>query len=233
MPTLVSLLRNRRLKGRARGGARQLRRAGRRRARALPARPRRGRLGPPARPGDAGADPEPEVGGRARRGARGSRRLPPLQGRSPRSRRLRREQRHADVPARAAIEALALSEARQYFTYLSLHDNLFGSERCPRRVAAGRRRSTEKMQRTLNRIYLLLGADLSVAGHRRGALDAGARRPARRRERVGVPRQHADRTAAQADHAGARRHAARGESPARQRHVARRARATSRNRCSS
>ena len=62
-------------------GARRLRRAGRRRARALPARSRRRRLGAAPHPRDAGADSRAEDGRRADGGARGSRRVPALQGR--------------------------------------------------------------------------------------------------------------------------------------------------------
>ena len=104
--------------------ARQLRRTGRRRARVLHARSRRGHLGPAAHPEHAGADSLAEVGGRAGRGVGRDGRLPPLQGRRGAGTAAPRTPRAA-IP-RAKLEALALRKARRYFNFLSLYDNLFG-----------------------------------------------------------------------------------------------------------
>ena len=53
------------------------------------------------------------------------------------------------------IEALALSESRRYFTYLSLYNNLFERGALPSQSVLAQA-LTEKMHRTMNRIYLLL-----------------------------------------------------------------------------
>ncbi len=117
------------------------------------------------------------------------------------------------------IEALALSESRRYFTYLSLYNNLFERGEAAVAECAGPGAHREDAADAEPHVPAAR-SPLSVARHCRGALDAGARRPACSRERVGVPRQRADRTGAQTDHAGARRPAARGEGPARKRPVA-------------
>ena len=111
VPTLIALLRHRRLKGQRAAGAGRLRRAGRRRARALPARPRGRHLGPAAHPRDAGADSRTEDRRRADGGARRSRRLPALQGRLG-ARAAAAERRPADLPARAHREAGARRRTR-------------------------------------------------------------------------------------------------------------------------
>ena len=130
VPTLVSLLRNRRLKGRARAALVSLRRARRRLARVLPARSGRRHLGAAPHSRDAGADPVAEDRRRPRRGARGARRLHPLQGRvGARAPAARAPGAHAQ--AGESIETLAVQEARRYFNFLSLHDNLFGKEKLP------------------------------------------------------------------------------------------------------
>jgi CRP-like cAMP-binding protein len=54
------------------------------------------------------------------------------------------------------IEALALAESRRYFSYLSLYYNLFDRGALPRETMLAQV-LTEKMQRALDRIYLLLG----------------------------------------------------------------------------
>ena len=54
------------------------------------------------------------------------------------------------------IEALALAESRRYFTYLSLHDNLFERGALPRGTMLAQV-LTEKMLWAVNRMYLLLG----------------------------------------------------------------------------
>ena len=165
-----SLLRNRRLKGARAPGARRLRRTGRRRARAFHARPRGRHLGPPPHPGDAGADSVAEVGRRARR--RRSRRPTAscATRSSPRSNGCAATDAPLDVPAET-LEALALREGRQYFNYLSLHDNLFGSEQLPARSLLAQALD-EKMARIAGPHLPPARADLSVARHRRGAVDA-------------------------------------------------------------
>jgi ATP:ADP antiporter, AAA family len=54
------------------------------------------------------------------------------------------------------IEALALAESRRYFTYLSLYNNLFERGALPADSVLAQA-LTEKMLRTMNRMYLLLG----------------------------------------------------------------------------
>ena len=54
------------------------------------------------------------------------------------------------------IETLALAESRRYFTYLSLDDNLFERGALARGTMLAQVLA-EKMQRAINRIYLLLG----------------------------------------------------------------------------
>ena len=215
-PTLVSLLRNRRLKGARARGARQLRRAGRRHAGVFHARHRRGHLGPPPHSRDPGADPD-----RSSRSTCSSAALEEPDG----FLRYKVDRRASDACGAATdtltfqdpqIEALALREARRYLQLpVAATTTCSSAERCRRRVLLAQA-LTEKMERTLDRIYLLLALiypwrDIAAA---RWTLSTATRAP---RERVGVPRQRADRTAAQADHAGARGPAARGEGPARQR----------------
>ena len=81
--------------------------------------------------------------------------------------RLRRE--HAELTSpREPIEALAIQEARRYFNYLSLHDNLFGKEKLARRLAARRRGCSRRWRALRNRIFKLLAllyplADIDAA----------------------------------------------------------------------
>ena len=68
--------------------------------------------------------------------------------------RLRRE--HSELTlAGESIEKLAMQEARRYFNFLSLHDNLFGKEKLPADslLAQG---LVEQMTRLRNRIFKLL-----------------------------------------------------------------------------
>jgi AAA family ATP:ADP antiporter len=68
--------------------------------------------------------------------------------------RLRRE--HAEVKfPREPVEAQALKEGRKYFEYLSLHENLFGKSRLTRDSLLASSLE-QKMERTMNRVYLLL-----------------------------------------------------------------------------
>jgi CRP-like cAMP-binding protein len=69
--------------------------------------------------------------------------------------RLRREQ-PALVFRREPIEALGLAEGRRYFTYLSLHHNLFHRAGLSRDSLLARALD-EKIRRTLDRVYRLLG----------------------------------------------------------------------------
>jgi AAA family ATP:ADP antiporter len=68
--------------------------------------------------------------------------------------RLRRSDESLTFPAES-IEKLALAEGRSYFNYLSLHYNLFGQKRLPpdSLLALG---LVQKMDRTKDRIYRLL-----------------------------------------------------------------------------
>jgi AAA family ATP:ADP antiporter len=68
--------------------------------------------------------------------------------------RLRREHDSLTFP-REHIEALALDEGRNYFNYLSLHHNLFGQNRLPRGSTLALALE-QKIQRTKDRIYRLL-----------------------------------------------------------------------------
>jgi ATP:ADP antiporter, AAA family len=68
--------------------------------------------------------------------------------------RLRREHDSLTFP-REHIEALALDEGRSYFNYLSLHHNLFGRNRLPRGSTLALALE-QKIQRTKDRIYRLL-----------------------------------------------------------------------------
>jgi AAA family ATP:ADP antiporter len=54
------------------------------------------------------------------------------------------------------IEEMAIQESRRYFTYISLHHNLFDRGGLPPASMLGQA-LVEKMQRAINRIYLLLG----------------------------------------------------------------------------
>jgi ATP/ADP translocase/CRP-like cAMP-binding protein/HEAT repeat protein len=68
--------------------------------------------------------------------------------------RLRREHDSLTFP-REHIEQLALDEGRNYFNYLSLHHNLFGQNRLPRGSTLALALE-QKIQRTKDRIYRLL-----------------------------------------------------------------------------
>ena len=68
--------------------------------------------------------------------------------------RLRREQDDLVLP-RERIETLIHKEARKYFEYLSLHANLFGKEKLGGDSLL-KRALEEKMSRMMNRVYLLL-----------------------------------------------------------------------------
>jgi ATP/ADP translocase/HEAT repeat protein/CRP-like cAMP-binding protein len=68
--------------------------------------------------------------------------------------KLRRERADLVLP-RETIEALIHKEARKYFEYLSLHANLFGKERLTGDSLL-KRALEEKMARMTNRVYLLL-----------------------------------------------------------------------------
>ena len=67
--------------------------------------------------------------------------------------RLRREQDNLVLP-RERIETLIHKEARKYFEYLSLHANLFGKDKLSGELL--KRALEEKMSRMMNRVYLLL-----------------------------------------------------------------------------
>ena len=129
--------------------------------------------------------------------------------------RLRRE--HPELALKSeTIEKLTIQEARRYFNFLSLHENLFGKEK----LAADSLLSQgllEQMARLRNRIFRLLTLALSAGRHRCRAVDARSRRRARTLGRVRVSRQHPLGPAPQAGAAGARGHAARGARAARQR----------------
>ncbi len=65
--------------------------------------------------------------------------------------------RRSDAPLafpREALEALAVSESNHYFNYLSLYDNLFGRKRLESDLLA--RCLQEKMARTTDRVYRIL-----------------------------------------------------------------------------
>ena len=68
--------------------------------------------------------------------------------------RLRRADESLTFP-REPIEALAVSEARHYFTYLSLHHNLFADGRLPKQSSLALALE-QKMDRTKDRIFRLL-----------------------------------------------------------------------------
>ena len=68
--------------------------------------------------------------------------------------KLRREHPELQVPP-DRVEALALQQGRTSFEYLSLHDNLFGKKRMPAGSLLARALE-EKMDRMKNRVYLLL-----------------------------------------------------------------------------
>ena len=68
--------------------------------------------------------------------------------------KLRRE--HADLRFPPdPVEALALRQGRTYFEYLTLHHNLFGTRRLPGDSLLARALE-EKMDRMMNRVYLML-----------------------------------------------------------------------------
>ncbi|HEX2455466.1 MAG TPA: Npt1/Npt2 family nucleotide transporter [Vicinamibacterales bacterium] len=68
--------------------------------------------------------------------------------------RLRRDHDNLTFP-KETIEALTVSESRQYFNYLSLSDNLFGKKQLDQGSLLGDA-LRQKMARSKNRIYLLL-----------------------------------------------------------------------------
>jgi len=68
--------------------------------------------------------------------------------------KLRREDPELKLPP-DRVEALALRQGRTFFEYLSLHDNLFGRKRVPPDSLLARALE-EKMDRMRNRVYLLL-----------------------------------------------------------------------------
>jgi ATP/ADP translocase/HEAT repeat protein/CRP-like cAMP-binding protein len=68
--------------------------------------------------------------------------------------KLRREHAEFRFPP-DPIEALALTQARTFFEYLSLHDNLFGRKRLPQGSLLARALE-QKMERMTNRVYLML-----------------------------------------------------------------------------
>ena len=175
VPTLVALLRNRQLKARARAGARQLRRAGRRRARAFPARSRGRHLGAAAHPDGAGADPVAEVGRRAGRGARRAGRLPPIQGHR-RARSAAPHRRAALVPDARRSRRYTLREGAHYLQLsVASQQPVCGEDAARRARPAVEDARTEDGADTRPHLPPAR-ADLSVARHRRRAMDAGARR---------------------------------------------------------
>jgi AAA family ATP:ADP antiporter len=68
--------------------------------------------------------------------------------------KLRRDHEEFKYPP-DSIEALALAQSRTYFEYLSLHDNLFGRQRLPGDSLLSRALE-QKMERMMNRVYLML-----------------------------------------------------------------------------
>ena len=68
--------------------------------------------------------------------------------------RLRRTHESLKFP-QASVEKLAVAEARHYFNYLSLYDNLFGRKQVPRGSLLGLALE-QKMDRTKDRIFRLL-----------------------------------------------------------------------------
>ena len=215
VPTLVSLLRNRRLKGRARVVARRLRRA-RRRALAFFLR-----------------DPEEDIWVR--------RHIPGTLAQIPSQKtvdvllgaleerdgfirykvvsaleRLRRENPELTLPAEP-IEKAAIQEARRY---------LQRSCRCTTTCSVSQKLPAdsllsqallEQMTRLRNRIFKLLTLALLARRHRCRAIHAGSRRRPRQVERVGVSRQHPLDAVAQAGPPCPRGHAARRARAPRQR----------------
>ena len=141
VPTLVSLLRNRRLKGRARAALVAYGEPVGRLAGVLPQGSGGRDLGPAPHSRDARPDSVAEDRRRPRRRAREN-----ATGSS-----ATRWSRHSSAcgasilsstSARESIEALAVQEARRYLNFLSLHDNLFGKEKLPRtRCCPGARSS--------------------------------------------------------------------------------------------
>ena len=69
--------------------------------------------------------------------------------------RLRRDNGHLTFP-RETIEGLALAEGRQYFNYLSLRYNLFGRQALPADSVLARALD-QKLERIVDRIFRLLG----------------------------------------------------------------------------
>ena len=68
--------------------------------------------------------------------------------------RLRRTDTPLSFP-REPLEAATLQDGRRYFNYLSLHDNLFGTDRLPRATLLAKTLE-QKLDRTKDRIYRLL-----------------------------------------------------------------------------
>ena len=129
--------------------------------------------------------------------------------------RLRREHPELTLTSES-IEALAIQEARRYFNFLSLHDNLFGKQKlaADSLLAQG---LTEQMTPAPQPDPEAADAALSARRHRCGTLDARARRYEGTVERIRVSRQHPLGSAPQAGAAGPRRHATRRTRAPRQR----------------
>ena len=178
VPPLVSLLRNRLLKGAAREvlagyGEDVVPDAG-----LLHEGPRRGSVGAAPHPGDPGPDSVPGVGPGAARRARGARRVPALQGAvgrwsssaatSPTSSCRRR-------PSRSSIAA----ETSRAFDRLTLHYNLFHAGGLDQDCLLARA-LTEKYERAFNRVFTLLAlvhppADIAAVRYALTSGDARAR----------------------------------------------------------
>ena len=187
VPPLVSLLRNRLLKGAARDVLVELRRGRRPDARLLHEGSRRGSLGAAPHPGDPGQDSVPGVAAGAARRARRPRRVPALQGavglataapQPARSRRAAADGREADrrrdqPRLRSADTALQPVPCRRPRSGLS------AGARLDREVRAGLR----------SRVHAA-GARASTGGHRRRTPRAHDRRRPGAFECGRVPRQH-------------------------------------------
>ena len=114
-----------------------------------------------------------------------------------------RASRHADVPARADRGARALGRRGATSPTCRCTTTCSARDSCRHRLAAGRGARPEDGAHAGPHLPAA-GLALSVEDIAAARVDAGARRPAQPRERLGVSRQRAERTAAQADHAAAR-----------------------------